>query len=137
MYITGGRKKTGRRLRKLMKGSKLEVLMCYTATMLMEKIMKIFRDVAIGCLKSEWKLSSSVELSHIVLVHYREVKVGLSLIFLLLALGIDRAAQKDKGRVVVVNVATVSRSAGGTLEWEIPKAFTSSNTTVITKLLDE
>ncbi|KAL4579748.1 hypothetical protein LXL04_015913 [Taraxacum kok-saghyz] len=80
---------------------RLEALMCYTATMLMEKRMKIFRGVAIGCLKSEWKLSSRVyiivsyfkrlpfgvcqlspymftaccrELSNIVLVHYREVK---------------------------------------------------------------
>ncbi|KAK7260318.1 hypothetical protein RIF29_26278 [Crotalaria pallida] len=44
-----------------------EVLMFYTATMPMEKIIKIFRGEATGCLNHE-------DMIHIVFVHYLEVK---------------------------------------------------------------
>ncbi|KAG6516295.1 hypothetical protein ZIOFF_026750 [Zingiber officinale] len=46
---------------------KLAVLICFIAIMLMAKRMKNFNDAVIGC----WK---SMDLMHIVLVHYREVK---------------------------------------------------------------
>lgn len=61
---------------------RLEALMCYTATMLMEKIMKIFRGVAIGCLKSKWKSSlyicmcvcvSLFSVQTVTLYHYEEI----------------------------------------------------------------